>query len=268
MKTRGLILTIAVAGLDPAGAAPPARDQQSQNVPRQVAVWYRGTPLGQPLLEDLAALRALGFTAVVWPFDSAAARADISRMADVAGISVFTPAVPAGPAASALAHIPVAGLTATRVAALAWRRVQEGARVLAFDGGAPVGSGIEDGTGQLQTWVAPARAVARQLSVNATLFEELQAGPPVMVDTDADDLKVVLFHTPRSWVLFATSLDSQTRRVEVSLPPGVPAALWTNLLDGSSMSMLNRPIGPFWRTEILHDGVEIYVIDRTSGPRP
>jgi hypothetical protein len=237
---------------------------QAASGSRQVAVWYRGSPQGQPVLEDLAAIRAVGFSAIVWPGGSAESREAARRMGEVAGLAVFAPGGPNGPAPGEIVRIVVAGQSPDRIAALAWRHVQEQAPVIAFDPGVAVGPGLEDSTGQQQPWVAPARAIARQLSINATLFDQLQPGPPVVVKTGASDLQVSLFQTPRSWVLLATNLDGHARRVDVELPPAVPAALWASLLDGSGMSMLSRPTGPLWREEIPGPGVVVYLIDKAS----
>jgi hypothetical protein len=234
----------------------------------RVAVWYRGTPKGEPRLEDLAAIRAIGFTAIVWPSEATAASGEARRMAAVAGLSVLTLADADGAAPDSIVTILVDGKSPGEVAALGWRRVQQGAGIVAFDRGAvssSAGPGLEDSTGQLHGWVTPARALARQLSVNAALFDQLQPGPTVSVRTDASDLRVDLFQTPRSWVLFATSLDPQARRVEASLPRVIPAALWTSLLDGTGMSMLSRADGPLWMTEIPPYGVQIYVVQKVAG---
>lgn len=271
MAGRALVLVLILATLAAPSSAVPA-ERQVSSAPRQVAVWYRGTPQGEPLLEDLAAIRAIGFTAIVWPPDATAAGDDdVRRMAAVAGLSVLTAANSNAATSDRIATIPVVGKSPDEVAARAWRLVQQGARIVAFDPGEARagGSGLQDGFGQLRAWVVPARTIARQLSVNAALFEQLQAGPPLSVQTDASDLQVDVFQTPRSWVLFATSRDPQPRRVEASLPPEIPAALWISLLDGSGMSMLSRPAGPLWTTEVPAYGVQIYVIDKTvGGPQP
>ena len=189
-------------------------------------------------------------------------------MADVAGVSVLTPTPPDARDDLAMVRVAVSDHPPERLGAQAWRHIQRGARIVAFDPGALAGEpgpGLTDPSGRVRAWVEPARSLARQLSVNGALFAQLQPGPPVSVRTDADDLLVSLFQTSRSWVLFATSLDGQARQIEASLPAGTPAALWISLLDGSGMSMLSRPAGPLWRTEMAPYGAHIYVIARTAG---
>jgi hypothetical protein len=53
-----------------------------------VAVWYRGTPAGTPRQDDLAAIRAQGFTGVTWPANQTARVEDLRRMAGSVGLVV------------------------------------------------------------------------------------------------------------------------------------------------------------------------------------
>jgi hypothetical protein len=255
----GLACSLGVAG--DAGLPPIGRLQAGM----QVGVVYRGTPRGEPRLADLTALRAAGFSAIVWPEELVAGRTEARRIATEAGLRTLVAGEPGGAPAAGIAYVTSgSGADVRRAAAMAWRHVQRGARVIAFDPQASAGPGLTDEAGQPLAWVAEARALARQLSVNAALFESLQPGPAVTVRTEARDLQVSLLQTPRSWVLFATSLDSEPRAVAAELPPAVPAALWTSLLDGSDMSMLSRPEGPLWTFEIPAFGVQVYVIEKTG----
>ena len=53
-----------------------------------ISVWYRGTPAGVPREDDLALIRAHGFTGVTWPSSQVAGLPELSRIADVYGLMV------------------------------------------------------------------------------------------------------------------------------------------------------------------------------------
>ena len=69
-----------------------------------------------------------------------------------------------------------------RFPARAWRAIARGARVLSFDHGETYGTGRPVAGGQTPPWVAPAVAIARQLSANARLVDQLRPGPPVTTE--------------------------------------------------------------------------------------
>ena len=74
---------------------------------------------------------------------------------------------------------------------------------------------------------------------------------------------MILLEAPKSWVLVATNGSKDRVRPVVHLPSGIPYALWLNLLDASSMAMLEQPRGPQWTTDLELYAVRIYVIDKT-----
>ena len=231
--------------------------------PRQVAILYRGID-GRPRPEDLAVIQASGFATIFWPRSSEGQGDEVSRMAAAAGLVALLESDPGHMSPDALAIVDSGSSSKEElISAAAWRHVQRGARVIVFNPAASSVPGVYDRDGQFLPWVAPARALARQLSVNGPLFNALQPGPRISVLTGGADIDVTLLQTPRSWVLFATSLESVSRQVTAELPPGVPAALWTNVLDGTDMSMLNRPDGPLWTFEMPPFGVQVYVIEKS-----
>src|SRR5262245_23582584 len=82
-----------------------------------IALWYRGVPAGVPRQDDLAAIRALGFTAIVWPADLPARLGDVRRMASVTDLDVEVrsgsrPMTPEG----ALTPPPIADISVAGVA--------------------------------------------------------------------------------------------------------------------------------------------------------
>src|SRR5262245_42001568 len=86
-----------------------------------VGVWYRGTPAGVPDPNDLAAIRALGFTAVVWP---SASLAEVTRMAALVDLDVV--AVDRSPSAEPSPRrfdVRVASTPATAIVATVWRQI-------------------------------------------------------------------------------------------------------------------------------------------------
>jgi hypothetical protein len=60
----------------------------------------------------------------------------------------------------------------------------------------------------------------------------------------------------------ATNASGKRTRVVAHAPPPVPYAMWVNLLDGSTMAMLDEARGPMWAFDIDAFGVKIYVIDK------
>ena len=234
-----------------------------------VAVWYRGTPAGTPRQDDLAAIRAQGFTGVTWPADQRARVEELRRMAGNVGLDVLLrPAAVPLTASSALkpgdrVDIVVSRVAIEKIPAVVWRAVAHGARAIAFDSESTSGTGLTDATGRPLPWVAPASAIARQLTFNARLFLDTRAGPRVAIQSPASpDVDVVLLETSRAWMLIATNTSAARVSTVAELPAAVPPALWTSLLDGSGLSMLSRPSGPRWTFELAAGEAAIWVIDK------
>ena len=124
---------VAILSSPSAGAGPHATEPA-------VSVRYRGSPPGSPQLDELAAIRVIGFEAITWPERHAAAVAAVRKMADVVGLQVEVrpDAVPLSAAAARTpgAHVDVpAGRDFRMLTPLVWRAVAYGARSIAFDDG-------------------------------------------------------------------------------------------------------------------------------------
>jgi hypothetical protein len=235
-----------------------------------VSIWYRGTG-GVPRQDDLAAIRAQGFSGVTWPAGQSAHAAELHRLASGLGMSVSIQTAPvhlSPDAASRPAErvdIVVSRVAATEIPALAWRAVAHGARTIAFDPGpaSSSGSGLTDSNGRPQPWVAPAAAIARQLTFNARLFLEVRPGPGVTIQSPAPaGLDVVLLETTRVWLLISTNTSAARLKAVAVLPKSVAPALWTSLLDGSGMSMLSRPAGPQWTFQLEPGEAGVWTIEK------
>lgn len=236
-----------------------------------VSVWYRGSPLGQPRQDDLATILALGFSSVTWPSASTAGIADLRRMANGVGIGVQVRSDHQPLTASSAMHprvtmdVATQDVTPEEIPALVWRAVAHGARVFCFDPGASDGTGLRSAGGRDVPWLATAKAIARQLTFNAKLFNDLRSAEIVTVlGPPAPALDVVLMQDERSWVLFATNASHGRVKAIARLPAIVPAAMWVNLLDGSQMSMLSQPIGPRWDLDIEPGGARVFVISKAD----
>jgi hypothetical protein len=236
-----------------------------------VSVWYRGSPPGQPRQDDLAVIKSMGFLSVTWPSVSTGGAADLRRMADTVGVGVQVRSEPQ-PLTAALALRPhptvdvaTHDVAAEEIPALVWRAVAHGARVVCFDPGPADGTGLQNAAGRAAPWLQTAKTIARQLSFNAKLFNDLRFGASVSVlGPAAPALDVVLMQDERSWVLFATNATKGHVKAIVRLPSMVPAAMWVNLLDGGQMSMLSQPIGPRWDLDLEPGGARIYVISKAE----
>ena len=172
-----------------------------------VAVWYRGTPAGTPRQDDLAAIRAQGFTGVTWPAGQTSRVDELRRIAGSLGLAVTVQAAPVPlTAASALrptdrVDVDVTHLAADGIPALVWRAVGHGARTIAFDSGSQAGAPLTDATGRPLPWVGAASAIARQLTFNARLFLDARAGPRIAIQPPAPaGVDVVLLETGRAWM--------------------------------------------------------------------
>ncbi len=236
-----------------------------------VSVWYRGSPAGVPKLDELAAIRAIGFRAVTWPAGSTPGIADLRRMADVVGLTLLLRTNPPGPdAASGLTiaqplDVPVAGAAADGLAARVWRAVARGVREISFDPGQKEGTGLANADGQTLPWVAPAVALTRQLSANAPLVDRLRPGPSVVLESPATPgLDIVLLDADQSWVIVATNVSREPVKAVARLPAGVPYALWVSWIDGSTIGMLNQPSGPRWSFGIDGGAALVYIIGKVQ----
>jgi hypothetical protein len=231
-----------------------------------VAVWYRGTPAGTPTLDDLAAIKAAGFGAITWPSGDAGSVAVASRLAETVGLAVvIQPDVRAVSPFEGRVNVDVPRIRAAAIPAIVWRAVANGVRTVSFDPGQAQGTGLDRPDGRRHDWVAPAVAIARQLSANAVLIGGLRhVTPAAFVSSRPSSLEVELFEGSRAWVIIATNTGRARVRAEVSLPRGVPYAIWVSLLDASTIAMLDRPAGARWKFEIGAGVAAVYVIDKIS----
>jgi hypothetical protein len=222
------------------------------------------------VLNDLGAIKAVGFDAIGWPENRAAEIADLRRQADVVGLTVvslprpvwLTPTRARSPGAHV--DVRVGDVDARALTPLVWRAIAHGARTIAFDPGPAT---LAERDGSPAAWVAPAVAIARQLSANRRLVGALQPGPAIQVVVDQDaDVDVTLLDGGRAWVLVATSLSSARTAARVTLPKGIPSGLWASWLDDSAMSMLYQATGPVWSPELEAFGARVYFIDKQSTP--
>jgi hypothetical protein len=234
-----------------------------------VSIWYRGSPAGQPRLDDLAAIRAVGFTGVTWPLAQADRVTALREMAATVGLAVVVrpaPRVVSGDrrsaAPDAYVDVPVSGDAVALIPARAWRAVAAGARTFSFDPEQQEGTGLTTPGGQTPAWVAPAVALARQLSANAALVERLKPGPPVTIDPPAPGVEVVMLDGDSSWIIVATSIGAARHKIVASLMSGVPYGLWVSWLDGTDLSMLSTPNGPRWTFEIAPGQALVYIIGK------
>jgi len=229
-----------------------------------VAVWYRGTPAGTPRLDDLAAIKAAGFGAITWPTGNAGALADASRLAETVGlVVVIQPDGRAVPALDGRINVDVTRRRAAEIPAVVWRAVATGVRTISFDPGPTQGTGLDRPDGRRRDWVAPAVAIARQLSANAELIAEIRhVVTPEFLSSRPPSLHVELLEGSRAWVIIATNTGRARARTEVALPRGVPYAIWVSLLDASTIAMLDRPTGARWQFELDAGAAAVYVIDK------
>lgn len=262
------VVAVVLMGL----TAGPAQDAPQSPTEPYASVWYRGGPDGAPAQDDLATIRALGFTAVTWPREEVEHLAAVRALAARVGLHVvegdaepgLTPLTALRPAHAVT--IPV-GADPPRAGALAWRALVRGARVVSFDAGSPTGAGLFAEDGAMRPWVAAAAAVARHLTFNGAVLLDLASGPDVVVVPPRPaGLDIVLLRSDRLWVLSATNTSAERAHAVAELPAGVPAALWVDMLDGTEMSMLNRPAGPRWTFDLDPGAARLYAIDRSPVP--
>jgi hypothetical protein len=150
---------------------------------------------------------------------------------------------------------PVSSMPADAVRPLAWRAFANGARTISLSGVASPDSA---------PWVDAGAAIAREFQIHATLLAQCRNGLPVRFEGRAPSaIDVTLLEADRTFVLVATNTSGLRVRGAAVLPPAVPYAMWLNLLDGSSMAMLEQVTGPKWAFEMPPWGVKVYVIDKT-----
>jgi len=147
---------------------------------------------------------------------------------------------------------------------VAWRAVAHGARVLSVDAGQSEGTGLRDRAGRPAPWLTPVANLATQFRVNGALIAQMRLMPPLTFDgPQPPAADVVLLEANRSWVLVATNASRLTVRASVQLPPDVPYAIWLNLINGTTMSMLAETSGPKWNATLEPWAARVYVIDKT-----
>lgn len=218
-----------------------------------VAVAYRGTPAGVPKSEDLAAVRAAGFTGVRWAPGDRAAFDTLMRLAAPLDLTVIT-----APGTTVKVDRQKPDLQA-----LLWRAVAGGARVITIDAGQSAGTGLITAKGERLPWSYTASAFAGHLSASARLFAATRPGPAVTIAPPAPKgVEVTLLDGGRAWLLIATSTARTRVTVVAELPAEVPPALWVSLLDGGMMSMLRQASGPRWTATIEPGAALVYVIDK------
>ncbi|MEZ5317488.1 MAG: hypothetical protein R2752_08830 [Vicinamibacterales bacterium] len=261
----------AVGAQDPVGSQDPVAASAAAPVAGPVvSIWYRGTPAGTPSLEDLGELQALGFASVTWPASQSAGAAAVLEEAARIGLHVSVRGRGVSAQSAMLAgvrwvDVPVGDVDARDLPAIVWRAVAHGARAIAFDAGETGGRGWRDAKGDPRPWLEHARALARQFRFNADLLGLMSLPLPVVIDPPVPaGLEVGLFDATRVWVLIATNTSRATVKAVAHLPKDTPPALWTSLIDGEGMSMLDEPAGPRWTFEIPRGGALVYAINKTK----
>jgi hypothetical protein len=234
-----------------------------------VTVWYRGTPAGTPSPEELAVIRAVGFSSITWPASQKTGIEKLKAMAATAGLQVLI-ADPPKPATAESVQKPGerVDIVATpqnvpALTALAWRAIAHGARVIAFDSGSATGAGLENFDRSLRAWVPAARDLARQFQANSRLVQALRPGPGlIMTPESVPGLDVVMLDADRSWVLVATNASNAPVAASLRLPTGTPYALWADLLDNSTLAMAGEAAGPRWNLKMEPYLTRVYIIDK------
>jgi hypothetical protein len=248
----------AVLGALVVGSTPAAR--QVVPAPPVVGVFYRGTPAGVPVQDELALVRALGFGAVVWPFDDPARARELARMTGLVGLRVLSPR-DAERDDRRSRIMPVPAGEAPGLPALAWLAIAAGARTLLLDAGTPTGAGFQDGAGRPAPWLQDAQALARQIDANAELIGRLAQGPSI--DVDAGGTRVVLLDGGRAWVLIAANPSPAPQAALARVPNDVPFGPWVSLIDGTDMAMIVRRGYHEYRAALAAGEARVYVIDKT-----
>lgn len=223
----------------------------------RLSLLYRGTPEGSARAVDIEAVRALGFSALTWPHGGSARTDELIRLADALRLKVLLSDSPS---------VELATIDADRVRPeamwpLAWRAIARGTRFVSIDPGR--NAAIDRLATQPPRWASAVAGIERQLRANGLLFAQSHPGPSVVVDRPPVGIDVMLLDAGRSWVVAATNASARSSRVVAHLPPAVPYAMWVDLLDGSTMAMLDEPAGPRWAFDLGPWGVKLYVIDKS-----
>jgi hypothetical protein len=235
------------------------------------SLWYRGMPAGTPRQADLDAISAAGFGAVTWPLMQTTNVGELRRMAERASLKVVLRVEPdpltveSAMKTETYVDVVIPRTVITLMPALVWRAVAHGAKVVSFDAGVTEGTGLVDRRQQAPAWVGPASAVARQLTINATMVDTLTRGPAIRMEPPVEGLDVSLLNAPRSWVLIATNTraaGTPPTDTYAIMPVGVPPAEWLNLFDGSTIGMTSRPTGARWHVILGPGDARLYVIDK------
>jgi hypothetical protein len=229
-----------------------------------ISVWYRGNPPGVPRQDDLATIRAFGFTGITWPGSSVSGLARLSQMAEVAGLTVVVQPSAVAMSLQGRVNLEVSKLRAQDIPAIGWRALSRGARIVSFDPGQAEGTGLGQPGRPVPAWIAPAAALARHVAANGPLFEQLRPGPaPTFRSSRPSSLEVVLLEGPRCWVAVATNTGRGRARAVVQLSSSIPYADWVSLIDGSTLGMLSEKDGPRWTIQLERGEAKVYVIDKT-----
>jgi hypothetical protein len=225
-----------------------------------VAVVYRGSPSGAPSLDDLGSIKAAGFGAVTWRSNDSTRVEQLRQLADTVGLRVL---LEDGGSATQLT-VDTRRVSSSRIPAIVWRALAHGVRTISFDPGLVRGAGLDAPDGQWYPWVAPAVALARQVSANARLFADLRfVAEPQYISLRPAALEVRLLETAQAWVVVATNVGTARTSAEVALPQGVPYAIWVSLIDATTVGMIDRPTGPRWRFALEAGAASAYVIDKS-----
>lgn len=234
-----------------------------------VTIWYRGTPAGTPRAEDLAGIRALGFGGVTWPASQPKGIDAVKTLGASVGLQVTIASAPAGASAQAVLNpgdrvdLAVTRDSTPMLAALAWRAVAHGARVIGFDAGEFSGAGLENADRSLRPWTRAAIDMTRQFAANRRLIAALRPGPAIVVTPARPPaLDAVLLDADRAWVLVATNAWAEPVAATVRLPAGTPYAIWVNLFDNASLAMADEPSGPRWNLRLDPGAARFYIIDK------
>jgi len=246
----------ALLGLMAPAVLPAEAGQQSG---AGVAIWYRGTPAGVPVQDELALVRALGFDAIVWPFEQTPGRSDLARMADLVNLRVLSPPAP-GDVSGTQVVLRVGQDDGKFLAARAWLAVAGGARTVMIDAGSRVGTGLEDASGHAAPWLSSAQQLARQLAANAEFLDGLVPGPAI--DVAAGSVRVVLLDAGRAWTLIVANPTAGSAACVARLPRLVPYGPWVSLVDGTDMAMIVRPDHHEYRATLAPGEARVYVIDK------
>ncbi|HUF48225.1 MAG TPA: hypothetical protein VMM93_10445 [Vicinamibacterales bacterium] len=232
-----------------------------------VAIWYRGTPAGVPVQDELALLRALGFSAVVWGDEQTASAREVDRLADMLGLRV----VRLGDTARTLGRTLALDLVPDPVGTMparAWLALAGGVRLITIDAGAATGAGLHDAAGTPAPWVRVAVVLSRQVDANGELLARLRPGPAIVQRADSPSpARAVLLDAGRAWVLVVANPSTLAAGLVADLPRAVPFGPWVSLIDGHDMSMLVRPDVHEYRASLAAGEARVYVIDKTGGGR-